>query len=85
MVEIPFEVLRVHCVFVRMINGHLAPMYELGKRAIHVDHTLLRRGLDHGADLVRKRIADERAHGVIVDEKFACWNKSPRDARDKPL
>src|SRR3989344_1790352 len=68
-----------------MLDRDFATTHKLGKRSVHINHTLLRRSLYHRAYLMRPRFADERAHGVVVNEKFVGWNKPAGNARDESL
>ena len=60
-------------------------MHKLGERAVHVNHAILRRGLDNGAYFVGARVANECAYRIVVDKEFVGRNEPARDARDESL
>src|SRR3989344_534159 len=67
------------------LRRYLAACYELGKRAIHINHAFGRAGLDDGVYLVGALLANEIRNGFVVDEKFKTRDAAAGDARDKPL
>src|SRR3989344_6247020 len=67
------------------LNGNLAGADEVCERAVHINHTLFRTGLNDAVNLMRSSFADKVRHRLVVDEEFKRLNKPPGNTLNKAL